>query len=201
MNNTFFLLPHPQSFQEYYSPVHDELEKVTQMAGHFPAQQVSLSTVNQGRLEDIVRRWKTLQMAIDERARLLNEALRDFGPQSQHFLRGKFEWHLRKYTNCPNKTCIWTFNINSFQTTSNLLWKNIFKRQFEGQQWMITGGSYVHKAMVTFLGGIPKKLLLFFCTFFKILFQTKQFTRLLEFIKFCKQNPLKIFSLFTKTIL
>ncbi|XP_072178254.1 dystrophin-like [Diadema setosum] len=80
-----------KSFQEYYSPVHDELEKVTQMAGHFPAQQVSLSTVNQGRLDDIVRRWKTLQMAIDERARQLNEALRDFGPQSQHFLRASVQ--------------------------------------------------------------------------------------------------------------
>ncbi|XP_041463609.1 dystrophin-like isoform X2 [Lytechinus variegatus] len=80
-----------KSFQDYYSPIHDDLEKVTQMAGHFPAQQVSLSTVNQGRLEDIVRRWKTLQLAIDERARLLNEALRDFGPQSQHFLRASVQ--------------------------------------------------------------------------------------------------------------
>ncbi|XP_030850665.1 dystrophin-like isoform X2 [Strongylocentrotus purpuratus] len=80
-----------RSFQDYYSPIHDDLEKVTQMAGHFPAQQVSLSTVNQGRLEDIVRRWKTLQLAIDERARLLNEALRDFGPQSQHFLRASVQ--------------------------------------------------------------------------------------------------------------
>ena len=61
---------------------------------------------------------------------------------------------------------------------------------------MVTRGSFVHKPMVKFSGASRK------CTFCAIFskyrwFQTKWFTRLVEFIKLCKQNPLENFFIFT----
>ena len=72
-----------------------------------------------------------------------------------------------------------------YKATTNVL--NIKERQIEGQQWVHTW-----KPMVKFLGASQK----FFANFSKYWsFPTKQFTRLLEFIKLYKQNPLDIFFL------
>ena len=62
-------------------------------------------------------------------------------------------------------------------------------------QWMTTRGSYVHKPMLTFSGA--SQIFFFFCNFSKYWwFQTKRFTRLLEFIKLYKQNPVEKFFIF-----
>ncbi|XP_038058938.1 dystrophin-like isoform X2 [Patiria miniata] len=74
-------------FQERISPVQRDVDHLSQLAAQFPPAAVTLSTVNQSRLEDLFKRWKLLQISVEERGKLLNEALRDFGPQSQHFLR------------------------------------------------------------------------------------------------------------------
>ncbi|XP_022094793.1 dystrophin-like [Acanthaster planci] len=74
-------------FQERIAPVQRDVDHLSQLAAQFPPAAVTLSTVNQSRLEDLYKRWKMLQISVEERGKLLNEALRDFGPQSQHFLR------------------------------------------------------------------------------------------------------------------
>ena len=68
------------------------------------------------------------------------------------------------------------------------------ERQFEIQRLMITRGSYVHKPMVKFFWGASRK-----CLFLQIFrwFQTKQFARILEFIKLYKQNPSENIFIFT----
>ena len=59
---------------------------------------------------------------------------------------------------------------------------------------------HVHKPMVKLWGGIPP--FFFFCNISKYwLFQTKQFTRLLEFIKLYNKTQINLlFSLFLKTM-
>ncbi|XP_071801510.1 dystrophin-like isoform X3 [Asterias amurensis] len=74
-------------FQERIAPVQRDVDHLSQLAAQFSPISVTLSTVNQSRLEDLYKRWKLLQISVEERSKLLNEALRDFGPQSQHFLR------------------------------------------------------------------------------------------------------------------
>ena len=73
------------------------------------------------------------------------------------------------------------------------------KRQIKVWQWFTTRGSYVHdKPMVKF--GEASRKCYFFCVqyFLKILtVSDKTFTRLLEFIKLYKQNPLENFFIFT----
>ena len=85
--------------------------------------------------------------------------------------------------------------------------QNQFKKQIKFHQCTATRGSYVHKPIVNFFfwggGGILK------CYFYAIFskywwFQTKQFTRLLEFIKLYETKPIRelfLFSLFTKTLI
>ena len=71
------------------------------------------------------------------------------------------------------------------------------KRQIKVWQWFTTRGSYVHKPMVKF-GEASRKCYFFVCNFLKILtVSDKTFTRLLEFIKLYKQNPLEKFFIFT----
>ena len=90
------------------------------------------------------------------------------------------------------------------KTTSNFLRIHLKGRLEVSKEWSLEGAMY--KPMVKILGSI-------LTTFFVVAnfskywwFQTKQFTRLLEFIKLCKQNPCRHFffsslCLFAKTIL
>ena len=78
--------------------------------------------------------------------------------------------------------------------------------RIDDQQWTITRGSFVHKPMVKFSGYIPQTFCCCCCCkYLKLLMvSTKQFTRLLEFIKLYlnKINPFIFLNhLFTNPVL
>ncbi|XP_053563574.1 dystrophin isoform X5 [Bombina bombina] len=74
-----------KTFREEIAPIKKNVNQVNDLA-HQLSPDIQLSTYNYSRLEDLNRRWKLLQVSIDERIRQLHEAHRDFGPTSQHFL-------------------------------------------------------------------------------------------------------------------
>ena len=83
------------------------------------------------------------------------------------------------------------------ETTSNLLKITLKGMQIDDQQWTITRGSFVHKPMVKFSRYVPQTFCCCCCCkYLKLLMvSTKQFTRLLEFIKLYlnKINPFIFF--------
>ncbi|XP_076466610.1 dystrophin-like isoform X3 [Babylonia areolata] len=79
-------IDHTKGFQVRYAPVQGEIDNINEQANHLQAADVILSHVNVRRLEDFNTRWKTLQISIEDRLKQLQDALRAFGPNSQHFL-------------------------------------------------------------------------------------------------------------------
>uniref|UniRef100_A0A8B9F969 Dystrophin n=1 Tax=Amazona collaria TaxID=241587 RepID=A0A8B9F969_9PSIT len=67
-------------------PLKEKVHHVNELAHRFTPSDIQLSQYNLSCVEDLNTRWKVLQVAIDERIRQLQEAHRDFGPTSQHFL-------------------------------------------------------------------------------------------------------------------
>uniref|UniRef100_A0A8C0IIH7 Dystrophin related protein 2 n=1 Tax=Bubo bubo TaxID=30461 RepID=A0A8C0IIH7_BUBBB len=68
------------------SPVKDGVKVVNDLAHQLAISDVHLSMENSRTLEQINMRWKQLQASINERLKQLQDAHRDFGPGSQHFL-------------------------------------------------------------------------------------------------------------------
>ncbi|XP_067674722.1 dystrophin-like isoform X3 [Haliotis asinina] len=75
-----------KAFQQKVAPIQGEVDHVNDEANDLQAADVILSHVNVRKLEDFNTRWKALQIAIEDRLKQLQEAYRDFGPNSQHFL-------------------------------------------------------------------------------------------------------------------
>uniref|UniRef100_A0A8B9MM13 Dystrophin related protein 2 n=1 Tax=Accipiter nisus TaxID=211598 RepID=A0A8B9MM13_9AVES len=73
-------------FKEELSPMKDGVKVVNDLAHQLAISDVHLSMENSRTLEQINMRWKQLQAAINERLKQLQDAHRDFGPGSQHFL-------------------------------------------------------------------------------------------------------------------
>ncbi|ERE65842.1 dystrophin-related protein 2 [Cricetulus griseus] len=73
-------------FKEEFSPVKDGVKLVNDLAHQLAISDVHLSMENSRALEQINIRWKQLQMSVGERLKQLQDAHRDFGPGSQHFL-------------------------------------------------------------------------------------------------------------------
>ncbi|NXA45794.1 DRP2 protein, partial [Nothocercus julius] len=73
-------------FKEELSPVKDGVKVVNDLAHQLALSDVHLSMENSRTLEHINTRWKQLQASINERLKQLQDAHRDFGPGSQHFL-------------------------------------------------------------------------------------------------------------------
>ncbi|KAM9567430.1 dystrophin isoform 14-T14 [Guaruba guarouba] len=67
-------------------PLKEKVHHVNELSHRFTPSDIQLSQYNLSCVEDLNTRWKVLQVAIDERIRQLQEAHRDFGPTSQHFL-------------------------------------------------------------------------------------------------------------------
>uniref|UniRef100_A0A8B9ZKR8 Dystrophin related protein 2 n=1 Tax=Anas platyrhynchos TaxID=8839 RepID=A0A8B9ZKR8_ANAPL len=65
---------------------HRHLSLVNDLAHQLAISDVHLSMENSRTLEHINTRWKQLQASINERLKQLQDAHRDFGPGSQHFL-------------------------------------------------------------------------------------------------------------------
>ncbi|XP_069469123.1 dystrophin-related protein 2 isoform X2 [Ambystoma mexicanum] len=73
-------------FKEELSPMKDGVKLVNDLAHQLAISDVHLSMENARALEQINTRWKQLQASINERLKQLQDAHRDFGPGSQHFL-------------------------------------------------------------------------------------------------------------------
>ncbi|XP_036396175.1 dystrophin isoform X3 [Megalops cyprinoides] len=75
-----------KAFRVEIAPIKENVTQVNDLASTFGPMGIQLSQYNINRLDDLNTRWKLLQVSIEEHFRQLNEAHRDFGPQSQHFL-------------------------------------------------------------------------------------------------------------------
>nr|XP_023830207.1 utrophin-like isoform X2 [Salvelinus alpinus] len=74
------------AFKEEMAPLRQDVHVVNKLSGELALLDVQLSSSSSRQLDDLNMRWKLLQVAIEERLKLLQEAHRDFGPSSQHFL-------------------------------------------------------------------------------------------------------------------
>ncbi|XP_026097283.1 dystrophin isoform X2 [Carassius auratus] len=74
------------AFHDEIEPLKQDVRAVNDLAGQLTPLDVQLSSTTSRQLDNLNMRWKLLQAAVEERLKLLQEAHRDFGPSSQHFL-------------------------------------------------------------------------------------------------------------------
>ncbi|KAM3931893.1 utrophin isoform 2-T2 [Leptodactylus fuscus] len=74
------------AFGEEIAPISLKVKTVNDVAGQLSALDIQPSAKTARQLDDLNIRWKLLQAAVEERLKQLQEAHRDFGPASQHFL-------------------------------------------------------------------------------------------------------------------
>uniref|UniRef100_A0A8C5WLA7 Utrophin n=1 Tax=Leptobrachium leishanense TaxID=445787 RepID=A0A8C5WLA7_9ANUR len=74
------------AFGEEIAPISSKVKTVNDAASQLSALDIQLSAKTSRQLDDLTIRWKLLQAAVEERLKQLQEAHRDFGPASQHFL-------------------------------------------------------------------------------------------------------------------
>ncbi|XP_073730912.1 utrophin isoform X3 [Misgurnus anguillicaudatus] len=74
------------AFREEITPLKQDVRAVNDLAGQLAPLDVQLSSTTNRQLDNLNMRWKLLQAAVEDRLKLLQEAHRDFGPSSQHFL-------------------------------------------------------------------------------------------------------------------
>ncbi|XP_030620508.1 dystrophin-related protein 2 [Chanos chanos] len=73
-------------FKEELTQVKEGMKHINDLAHQLAISDVHLSMENARTLEHLNSRWKLLQGSIEERLKQLQDAHRDFGPGSQHFL-------------------------------------------------------------------------------------------------------------------
>ncbi|KAJ8255144.1 hypothetical protein GJAV_G00201450 [Gymnothorax javanicus] len=73
-------------FKEELTQVKEGMKHINDLAHQLAISDVHLSMENARSLEHLNSRWKLLQGCIEERLKQLQDAHRDFGPGSQHFL-------------------------------------------------------------------------------------------------------------------
>uniref|UniRef100_A0A673MNL9 Utrophin-like n=1 Tax=Sinocyclocheilus rhinocerous TaxID=307959 RepID=A0A673MNL9_9TELE len=73
-------------FRDEIAPLKQDVRAVNDLAGQLTPLDVQLSSTTNRQLDNLNMRWKLLQAAVEDRLKLLQEAHRDFGPSSQHFL-------------------------------------------------------------------------------------------------------------------
>ncbi|KAJ8351178.1 hypothetical protein SKAU_G00226540 [Synaphobranchus kaupii] len=76
-------------FKEELAQVKEGMKHINDLAHQLAISDVHLSMENARSLEHLNSRWKLLQGCIEERLKQLQDAHRDFGPGSQHFLSSK----------------------------------------------------------------------------------------------------------------
>ncbi|XP_030578313.1 utrophin isoform X2 [Archocentrus centrarchus] len=74
------------AFREEIAPLHQDVQTVNELSAELTPLDIQLSSTASRQLDQLNMRWKLLQVAVDDRLKLLREAHRDFGPSSQHFL-------------------------------------------------------------------------------------------------------------------
>uniref|UniRef100_A0A3B3DNZ9 Dystrophin related protein 2 n=1 Tax=Oryzias melastigma TaxID=30732 RepID=A0A3B3DNZ9_ORYME len=97
-------------FKEELTQVKEGMKHINDLAHQLAISDVHLSMENARALEHLNNRWKVLQGSIEERLKQLQDAHRDFGPGSQHFLSSKRR--LPAVTRCAKApalgVCLWT---------------------------------------------------------------------------------------------
>ncbi|XP_053333050.1 dystrophin isoform X2 [Clarias gariepinus] len=73
-------------FQETIAPIQDDVNQVNKVASQLKKPGIQLSPENLKRSDDLSRRWRLLQISIEEHLSQLIEAHKDLGPSSQQFL-------------------------------------------------------------------------------------------------------------------
>ncbi|XP_048842550.1 utrophin isoform X1 [Brienomyrus brachyistius] len=73
-------------FKEETAPLKRDVRAVNELSAQLQPLDVQLSSSTSRQLDDLNMRWKLLEAAVEERLKQLQEAHRDFGPASQHFL-------------------------------------------------------------------------------------------------------------------
>ncbi|XP_029983839.1 utrophin isoform X3 [Sphaeramia orbicularis] len=74
------------AFREEVAPLRQDVRIVNELSAELTPLDIQLSSTASRQLDQLNMRWKLLQVAVDDRLKLLQEAHRDFGPSSQHFL-------------------------------------------------------------------------------------------------------------------
>ncbi|XP_034555010.1 dystrophin isoform X2 [Notolabrus celidotus] len=74
------------TFREEIAPLRQEVRNVNELSAELTPLDIQLSSTASRQLDQLNMRWKLLQVAVEDRLKLLQEAHRDFGPSSQHFL-------------------------------------------------------------------------------------------------------------------
>ncbi|KAG9340150.1 hypothetical protein JZ751_021871, partial [Albula glossodonta] len=102
-------------FKEELTQVEGGMKHLNDLAHQLAITNVHLSMENARSLEHLNNRWKLLQGSIEERLKQLQDAYRDFGPGSQHFLSSSVQTPWQRSTS-PSKV---PYYINhQTQTTS-----------------------------------------------------------------------------------
>lgn len=76
--------------QQQVAPVQGQLTEANELANQLQEMGVVLSHVIVTRLESVQKRCKTLQTHANDRLLQLQQAIHDFGPDSQSLLTGNF---------------------------------------------------------------------------------------------------------------
>uniref|UniRef100_A0A3Q1BZ94 Dystrophin related protein 2 n=1 Tax=Amphiprion ocellaris TaxID=80972 RepID=A0A3Q1BZ94_AMPOC len=87
-------------FKEELTQVKEGMKHINDLAHQLAISDVHLSMENARALEHLNSRWKVLQGSIEERLKQLQDAHRDFGPGSQHFLSSKSPLLHQAQTTC-----------------------------------------------------------------------------------------------------
>uniref|UniRef100_A0A8C8YPE9 Utrophin n=1 Tax=Prolemur simus TaxID=1328070 RepID=A0A8C8YPE9_PROSS len=74
------------AFREEIAPIHIKVKTVNDLSSQLSPLDLHPSVKMSRQLDDLNMRWKLLQVSVDDRLKQLQEAHRDFGPSSQHFL-------------------------------------------------------------------------------------------------------------------
>ncbi|KAL3882695.1 hypothetical protein ACJMK2_029008 [Sinanodonta woodiana] len=80
-----------KSFQLKIAPLQGQVDNVNERVNDLEALDIVLSHVTVHKLEEYKTRWKEVQLAAEDRLKNLQDALRAFGPNSQHFLSSSVE--------------------------------------------------------------------------------------------------------------
>ncbi|XP_071957062.1 dystrophin-like isoform X2 [Antedon mediterranea] len=84
-------LDEAKKFQEKIVTIQKNVDHMNRVSQQFSPLGVTLSMSNSSRMDDLITRWKHLQITVDDRIKQLQEAYRDLGPTSQHFLKVSVE--------------------------------------------------------------------------------------------------------------
>ncbi|KAI5619629.1 dystrophin isoform X7 [Silurus asotus] len=123
-----------KGFQETIAPIQDDVNHVNKLVSQFRVPGIQLSADNLKRNDDLNRRWRFLQISIEEHLSQLIEAHKDFGPNSQQFLQESVQSPFERsvspnsvpyYINSQNYMSTWSKQKQTYSQNAALLYSLI----------------------------------------------------------------------------